>query len=107
MLRYWLKKERELAICSLSYRHEGKSREGRPFKLRRRILAVMLGDDQRLRNARNAIGKDGHQSRAGRKPSHRKRGKAGVRPAVDWIDREKNNLAALEAAQLHDRVIAR
>src|SRR5206468_10499823 len=46
-----------------------RKRRGRPFK-RRRILAVMLGDDQRLRNARNAIGKDGYQSRPGRKASH-------------------------------------
>ena len=30
---------------------------------RRRILAVMLGDDQRLRNAWDAVGKDGHQRR--------------------------------------------
>ena len=67
----------------------------------------MLGDDQRLRNARNAIGKDGYQSRPGRKASHWERGKACVRPAIDGIDREENNLAVVEAAQLHDRVIAR
>jgi len=68
---------------------------------------MALPDDQILRGARNAVGKDGYQSWAARKLSERDRPKACVRPAVDWIDREENDLAAVEAAQLYDRIIAR
>src|SRR5437773_4592666 len=64
-------------------------------------------DDKILRRAWNAVSKDSHQRRAGRKVSDRARNEACVRPAADRGDQEKNNLAVLKTAQLHDRIIAR
>ena len=71
------------------------------------MLGLVFHDNQILRRAWNAVGKDGHQSWAERKVSDRARNEACVRPASDPIDQEKNNLAVIETAQLHDRVIAR
>ena len=70
-------------------------------------LAVAFLDDQILRIARNAVGKDSHQSRAERKVSYRGRNESRIRPARNWSDQKENNLAVVETAQLHDRVIAR
>jgi hypothetical protein len=64
-------------------------------------------DYQILRSAGNTVGKDGHQSRAERKVADRARNEACVRPAADRIGQEENDLAVIETAQLHDRVIAR
>jgi hypothetical protein len=70
-------------------------------------LAVSFLDDHICCIAGNAVGKDSHERRAVRKAFHRKRSEACIRPAVGWIDRGKDNLAVVDAAQLRDRVIAR
>jgi hypothetical protein len=71
------------------------------------MLGLVFHDEQILRSARNTVGKDGHQSRAERKVSNRASNEACVRPAADRSDQEESNLAVIETAQLHDRVIAR
>jgi hypothetical protein len=71
------------------------------------MLVGLFHDHQILGSARDAVGKGGHQSRAERKVSDRARSKACIRSAADSIDWEENNLAAIETAKLHDRVIAR
>ena len=70
-------------------------------------LLVAVRDDHISRTARDAIGKDSHQSRAERKVSNPARNEACVRPAADRSDQEESNLAVIETAQLHDWVIAR
>ena len=71
------------------------------------MLEARLPDDQIPRGARNAVSKDGYDSWAERKISYRDRGKACVRPAPDRINGQESNLAVVDAAQLHDWVVAR
>ena len=66
-----------------------------------------MREDQIPRITRNAVGKDSHHRRPKRKVSHRDGPKACVRPTTSRIDRKESHLAIVDAAQLHDRVVAR
>ena len=72
------------------------------------MLEVRVPEDQILRRARNTVGKDGRDSGAKRKAAIQPdSSKACVRPAPDRINGQESNLAVVDAAQLHDWVIAR